>query len=183
VQLRAPKILLTGPPGCGKTTAMRRLAGKLAGIARASGFFTNELREGGQRVGFEIQGLHGARAVLAHVHSASPVRVGKYGVEVANLERILQEELLAYGDAAQLFLVDEIGKMECASQLFVDTMRKLLGDPRPMVATIALKGRGFIEEAKGYPGVELVVVSPANRDQLPEELAGYLRQLIESPRG
>lgn len=44
MQDRAPKVLLEGRPGVGKTTVLRRLAGKLhdAGVP-AGGFITREL--------------------------------------------------------------------------------------------------------------------------------------------
>jgi nucleoside-triphosphatase len=45
-------LLLTGLPGRGKTTIIRRLAGRLDGLRLAS-FQTQEIREQGQRVGFE----------------------------------------------------------------------------------------------------------------------------------
>jgi len=63
----APKnILVTGLPGCGKTTVMCGLIERL-GDLRLVGFYTQELREHGQRVGFEAVGLSGQRATLAHV--------------------------------------------------------------------------------------------------------------------
>ena len=47
------RILLTGPPGCGKTTVV----GKVADILRngASGFYTEEIRDAKkQRIGFRV---------------------------------------------------------------------------------------------------------------------------------
>jgi nucleoside-triphosphatase len=86
VSPRSPKnVLLTGPPGCGKTTALRRLIERLADL-RLAGFYTQEVRERGQRVGFEAVSLSGRRALLAHVRSRSPHRVGRYGVEPERLE-------------------------------------------------------------------------------------------------
>ena len=48
-------LLLTGFPGCGKTTVLERVA-KHLGDLRLAGFVTLELREHGQRVGFEAVG-------------------------------------------------------------------------------------------------------------------------------
>ncbi len=59
-------LLLTGSPGCGKTTVLKRVAEHL-GDLRLAGFLTLELREHGQRVGFEAVGLGGSRVILAHV--------------------------------------------------------------------------------------------------------------------
>jgi len=49
-------LLLTGHPGCGKTTVLERALEHL-GDLRLAGFVTLELREHGQRVGFEAVGL------------------------------------------------------------------------------------------------------------------------------
>ena len=59
-------FLLTGRPGCGKTTVVRRVVERLSGQCLA-GFYTQEVRESGRRVGFEAVGLAGSRMMLAHV--------------------------------------------------------------------------------------------------------------------
>jgi nucleoside-triphosphatase THEP1 len=56
MSLSARNLLLTGLPGCGKTTAVRRLVERLADL-RLAGFYTQELCEAGSRVGFEAVGL------------------------------------------------------------------------------------------------------------------------------
>ena len=91
-------ILLTGQPGCGKTTVIRRLIDRL-GDLRVAGFYTLELREHGQGVGFEAVSLSGQRAILAHVNFRSKHRVSKYGVEPERLAKLLQAELQRPADA------------------------------------------------------------------------------------
>jgi hypothetical protein len=44
-----------------------------------------------------------------------------------------------------------------------------------VLATVALKGGGLIAEVKARPDVRLVTVGPANRDDLPDQLASVLR--------
>ena len=73
-----------------------------------------------------------------------------------------------------IVLIDEIGKMECFSSRFVAAVRRLLDDRKPVVATIAIKGGGFIAEAKARPDVEIWQVTKANRVELPERLAAAL---------
>jgi nucleoside-triphosphatase len=72
-------LLLTGAPGCGKTTVLERVVEELSDL-RLAGFLTVELREHGQWVGFKAVGLSGRRAILAHVRFRSPLSVGRYGV-------------------------------------------------------------------------------------------------------
>jgi nucleoside-triphosphatase THEP1 len=52
-------LLLTGPPGVGKTTLLARVVRALDGrIVR--GFLTEEMRAGRQRVGFRLVTVDGA---------------------------------------------------------------------------------------------------------------------------
>jgi nucleoside-triphosphatase len=105
-------VVLTGRPGSGKTTVIRRLIEPIHDL-RVAGFYTQELRQQGQRVGFEAIGLSsGLRCVLAHTGSRSRVRVGRYGVEASSLEPLVQAELMIAPRAVNAFVLDEIGKME-----------------------------------------------------------------------
>jgi nucleoside-triphosphatase len=167
-------LLLTGAPGCGKTTVLRRVAERL-GDLRLAGFLTVELREHGERVGFETIDLNGQRAILAHVRSRSPVRVGRYGVEPERLIPLVEANLVRPEGPVDVFLIDEIGKMECYCPAFVAAVRRLVEGPVPVLASIALKGGGFIAEVKARPDVRIIEVVQGNRDELPERLAGWLR--------
>ena len=131
---------------------------------------TREIRVRGQRVGFQAVGLHGETAALAHVDSHSPARVGKYGVEVAEFEGLVTAELSLPAENVDLFVIDEIGKMECYSEEFVDHVERILRGGVPLLATVALKGSGFIREVKLRPNVELLTVKRSNREQLPSEV-------------
>ena len=174
-RLALKNLLLTGPPSCGKTTVLRRVAERL-GDLRLAGFLTLELREHGQRLGFEAIDLSGRRTILAHVRSRSPVRVGRYGVEPERLIPLVEENLLRPGHSVDGFLIDEIGKMECSCPAFTAAMRRVLEGPVPVLATVALKGGGFIAEVKARPDVRIIEVAQGNRDDLPERLAAWLRR-------
>ena len=164
-------LLLTGPPACGKTTVICHLIDRLADL-RLAGFYTQELREHGQRVGFEAVGLSGARVILAHVGFKSKHRVSKYGVEPERLEELFQIELERPADA---WIVDEIGKMELFCSSFVEAVPRLLDGLVPVVVTVALKGQGLIAAVKARPDVRLIQVTNDNRDGLPEELEKAIR--------
>ena len=81
-------ILLSGRPGVGKTTLLRKLAARLPGVG-VGGFFTEELRERGSRVGFRVATFDGEEGILAHRSGRSGPRVGKYVVDSAAFERKL----------------------------------------------------------------------------------------------
>ena len=61
-----PVYLLTGRPGTGKTSIIKQVAADPR--IKADGFFTEEIRERGTRVGFRLVTLDGLETVLAHVN-------------------------------------------------------------------------------------------------------------------
>lgn len=164
-------LLITGTPGIGKTTVVRRVASKLAASA-IRGFYTEEIREGGVRQGFRLVGFNNKKDVIAHVNFPKGHRVGKYGVDVAAIDDAAA--LLRPDPAADLYLVDEIGKMECLSGRFVDAMRALIAGERPVVATVGAHGSGFIAEVKRMSACQLLEVTQANRDDLPDQILAWL---------
>jgi nucleoside-triphosphatase len=170
-------LLLTGSPGCGKTTVLKTAADHL-GDCRLAGFLTLEVREHGQRVGFEAVGLGGQHAILAHVRYQSLVSVGRYGVEPDRLVPLIEEELNRNLGTVDAYLIDEIGKMECHCPQFIEAVRRLLEGLVPVVATIALRGSGFIAEVKQRPNVQIVEVTNGNRQALAGQIAAWVKQHV-----
>ncbi len=166
-------LLLTGVPGVGKTTLVRRVAARLGGL-RVAGFTTEEIRERGRRLGFRIVDFEARDRIMAHVDLPGLARVGRYGVDVAAIEAIATTSL-APDPAVDLYVVDEIGKMECLSEGFVEALRALLDSDRRVLATIARKGGGFIAEVKRRPDAELWEVTARNRELLPERILAWVR--------
>jgi nucleoside-triphosphatase len=164
------RVLVEARPGAGKTTAAIRLAERLraAGLPLA-GFFTEEMREGGVRVGFRIETFEGERGVLAHVERRGPPRVGKYGVDLDAFERLALPAVEPPAGGASV--IDELGKMELASARFREAVTILFDSDVPLVATVHAFRHPFTDELKGRADVELVKLSRANRDELPAALA------------
>jgi nucleoside-triphosphatase len=166
-------LLLTAAPGTGKTTAIRRLAERLGDI-RVAGFYTAEIRVRGERRGFRLLGFDGVEALIAHVELPKAHRVGKYGVDIGAMDRAA-DATLAPRAGVKLYLVDEIGKMECLSARFVEHMRHIVDGRVTLIATVASRGSGYIAEVKRDPRCELWTLSRANRDDMPAELLAWLR--------
>jgi nucleoside-triphosphatase len=167
MMLKSGKILLTGLPGCGKTSAVIKILSSL-GCQNAKGFYTEEIRENGVRKGFCWKLLDGREGILAHIDVKGPFRVGKYGVDVEGFEKFVVPVLET--GPAELFVLDEIGKMECFSGRFVGAVKRLFASDRPVLATVAQKGEGLITEIKNYPGVKLFWLTRQNRDKIVTEI-------------
>ncbi len=166
-------LLLTGAPGVGKTTLIQRVANGVEASGRR-GFYTEEIRERGERRGFRLMGFDGTKRVIAHVDFSTRPRVGKYGVDVPALDDAAA--LLQPDPNARIYLVDEIGKMECFSQRFVAAMRALIAGGTAVVATVGARGGGFIAEVKEQPECELWEVTRNNRDDLPARVLAWLAE-------
>ena len=166
-------LWLTGAPGVGKTTVIARVAETFVD-GRLGGFYTEEFREHGVRQGFRLESFRGGSVVMAHVRFTSRLRVGRYGVDVPAIDK-LATAALAPDPRLKLYLVDEVGKMECMSTRFIDALRALLHRPTTVVGTIARSGGGAIAEFKQWPGSTLWEVTHENRDGLPGRVLAWLK--------
>ncbi|HEV3377767.1 MAG TPA: NTPase [Thermoleophilaceae bacterium] len=169
----AARLLIEARPGAGKTTALGRLAELLrdAGVQPA-GFLTREMREDRRRVGFEIETFDGERGLLAHVDIKGSPRVGRYGVDLEEFERVALPALEAPGD---VILLDELGKMELASERFREKVLAVFDSAAPIVATVHTARHPVTDKLKQRAGVSTVRLTAANRDTLPGELLNLLR--------
>jgi len=121
--------------------------------------------EKGRRVGFSITTLDQKKGVLAHERIKSRWRVGKYGVNLSDIDRIAVPSMMP-ATSDELVVIDEIGKMECFSKLFKKTLEGVLDSNRSVIGSIAMKGDRFIQKIKERSDVLLVTVTPRNRDEL-----------------
>ena len=105
--------LLTGRPGTGKTSLIKQAVAGMRG--KAGGFYTEEIRGQGVRLGFKLITLNGKSAILAHVGIHSPYRVSKYGVDTDGLERVGVSALYKAAEECDLVIIDESHKIKNAS--------------------------------------------------------------------
>lgn len=87
----------------------------------------------------------------------------------------MDEAVARLPESAPLFVIDEIGKMECYSEEFVDLVRRLLDSDTPLLATVARRAGCFIADARNHPDAELVEVTRENRDRLAERILEWVR--------
>jgi nucleoside-triphosphatase len=167
-------LLVTGKPGVGKTTLVERVVEGLRGSLRLAGFTTTEVRDpDGERVGFALVTVDGKRGELARAGLQSRVRVGRYGVNLEEFERLALPEL-ARRDV-DLIAIDEIGKMECASGRFRRAAEDALDSPVSVLATIGISHVPFFDALRARPDIELLTLTERNRDSLVTEILARFR--------
>ncbi len=167
-------FLITGQPGVGKTTLLLETVNllKKRGI-KVGGMLSHEAREHGNRVGFEIVDLgSGKRGWLARVNQQTGPQVGKYRVNMKDLEDVGAEAIAAAVGNCEIVAIDEIGPMELFSQKFRNAAKNALQSSMTTIAVIHWKAKDeLIDYAKGMEGAEVFVVTPENRGILGQQLA------------
>lgn len=160
-------ILITGKPGTGKTTLIKRLASILP---RAGGFYTEEIRHQGQRSGFKIVTLSGKEGILAQKGWNSPFRIGSYGVKLEDLEKIGVGEIEKAIVSSEVIVIDEIGKMELCSNKFQEVVIKAFESDKRVLAVIPVSPIPFLEKIKNRSDVVIFSLSYSNRGNVYQEI-------------
>lgn len=169
-------ILITGFPGVGKTTLIKKLS-EVFKEFNPIGFYTSEISENGMRQGFEVVSLSGDSKILAHVNLKSKYAVGKYKVDIKAFEGML-DKIFSRDKKIGLYIIDEIGKMECKSKKFSKLITDLLNADKPVVATISEKGVDIINDIKKRDDIRLFEITTNNRELKLKELTMAIRDLL-----
>ncbi len=161
------KLLITGKPGSGKSTLVAELVDRLKGKKKVGGMVTTELREGGGRIGFRIKDIaEGREGVLASVYLKSGPRLGKYVVNLEDLEGIGVAAVEEATESCDLVVIDEVGPMELKSARFRRAVEAAFESDKDVIATLHYGSRDRLVREFGLAGVEIVVVEWDNRDKL-----------------
>jgi len=158
-------ILLEGEPGVGKTTLVMEIARRLSDH-RIGGFYTEEIREHGRRVGFSVASFSGQNGILAHVNFMSGPTVGKYRVDIPGFEKIAVSGLEAALTDSSIILIDEIGKMELFSDRFKNILPRCFASGKPLIATILSRSHPYADQLKIRRDVQRITVTRENRERL-----------------
>jgi nucleoside-triphosphatase len=171
--MRPCRIFLTGEPGCGKTTVIRKIHEMLTARGmKAAGIASGEIREHGTRVGFTLEDLSSHETgILAHVALKEGPALGKYHVNLNDIERIAVAAIKCAIARADVIIVDEVGPMELNSRQFVLAIQSALIAPKHFVGTIHKRAsHPLIAEIKSTPTYQILEVTSNNRDALPRAI-------------
>lgn len=161
---RRRRILVTGRPGVGKTTVIKRVIEVLGD--RAGGFYTEETRHRGRRTGFLVRTLDGKTGVLAHVTHGGAFRVGRYGVDVDGFEKVGVVSLERAIATKEIIIIDEIGTMELYSRRFREVVERAFASDGTVIAVIHEREDAFTRKLRQWPHVEVWTVTRENRDRI-----------------
>ena len=166
-------IFITGKPGCGKTTLIKKIIEDLKLVA--GGCYTSEIQEAGKRVGFEIKTLNGRKGILAHKDFKSPYRVGSYKINIKDLEEIGVDSILKALKENKVIIIDEIGKMEMKSPKFKKTVLTILASPNKVLGTIKLTPDSFTDKIRKRKDVKIFYLTKENREKVKKEIIKIIK--------
>ncbi len=153
-------VLLTGPPGVGKSTIIRKVVAVITQYElriTIGGFLTEELRERQQRLGFQVVALDTHEvSVLAQVKLGSPYRIGKYGVRLEAMNEVAIPAIHRALVNADVIVVDEIGRMECFAPDFLVAVIACLDSSKPLLGAVSQHRLPFLDAVRDRDDVELI---------------------------
>jgi len=174
-------LLITGKPGVGKTTLIKKVGVKLREAKPnwyIAGFYTNEIRQNGLRIGFDIHTFDGQRGILARSNEPqfkSKLRVGKYSVNLTDLDKLVVPLLYKSSD---ILVVDELGKMELFSSRFRKAVLFAFDNQPRILATLPSYKNPFLVSIRNRPDVHIWELTRSNQGQILKEI---IEKFLESP--
>jgi nucleoside-triphosphatase len=160
----AKNVILTGPPGIGKTKVIKRLLKDLNALI-VHGFYKEAIIENNVCKGFRTITTDLREQILAHQYIEGPNRVGEFGVNIEGFEKLVLPELVL-NRGTELFIVDEIGRMECLSSAFCAQVRTILGSDYPLIATLASSAVVVFQELRSRNDIIFIQVTRGNRESI-----------------
>ena len=174
-----PKILITGPPRCGKSTLISKLIVYYhQKNYKIFGFLTPEVRQKAIRIGFDIEDIYSReKARLARVGNyKTRFKLGKYHIFIEEFNQIISKLESIEGKNVDIICLDEIGKMELFSKNFQELIKKLFLSNMPILATI---GQTLSHPIKDYllkiPKIVLFNLTRQNQQEIFQKIIVILK--------
>lgn len=170
-------FLLIGKPRVGKSTAIKRIIHRI-GPEYFGGFYTEEVRNSTNRIGFNCVTLSGESERIASVESESLVRVGRYGVEIDTFENIALKEVRQSLDTKRITVIDEIGFMQMLSVPFKEMIHEIVSSSQHIIlGTICVDSHPDIDKIKELTGIKFYLMNEENRDLTTEVMVNDILKL------
>jgi len=167
--LKKRLLLLTGSPGVGKTTILLKVVEELKAAGYCvGGMISREVRSGGNRIGFEITDIGSdKKGWLARVDQECGPRVGKYRVNMKDLESIGVQALIHAIKNRDVVAVDEVGPMELFSEEFQKGVKSAVESSKLVICIVHWKtGNKLADDMQAREDAETYVVTYENREYL-----------------
>jgi len=174
-------FFVTGSPGIGKTTILLKTVEALEKEGyQLGGMLSREAREKSVRVGFEIIDIETKKhGWLAHVQQPDGPQIGKYRVNLADLESIGASAIRNAVVNAQIVIIDEIGPMELHSSVFKEAVTEALNSGKPVIGVIHERAKDrLIDSIRKREDTQVIQVTRGNRESLHSLLIEKVNQLL-----
>jgi len=160
----AQNVLIAGAPGIGKTSLISRLHRDLTPLF-IRGFYKESIKEYQILKGYRLATFDFQELILAHIHIVGPDRIGEFGLNLDGLNKLVSHQL-TLDPKVELFLIDEISMMECASFQFRQLIIKAMNSKIPMIATLASHDVLDILKIKERKDISILNMTHKNRDSI-----------------
>lgn len=171
------KVLLSGEPRVGKTTALKKII-QMIGEGNCRGFYTEEVRNEFDRVGFDCVSLDGKRQRIADVNLHSDIRMGRYGIAIEAFEDFALQAISKSSSTSKIIIIDEIGPIQFLSTKFKQQTNNILTGPNCVIGTIFYNKHPDIDEIKKIPGIKIYSMTRENRNTILENILHDIQDLI-----
>ncbi len=174
-------FVLTGAPGTGKTTVLQKVVDALrAKGVTVGGMVSREARKHNVRVGFEILDLtSGRQGWLSHINQNAGPQVGKYRVNLQDLDNIGVQAVTEAVQKCQIVVIDEIGPMELYSENFKQAVNLAFESGKPVLVIVHAKATDpLISLVKQREDAEIFTVTGATRDNLVEQVTKIILETL-----
>ena len=167
-------IIIKGRPGSGKSTLILKIKKLIENKEKkVGGIATPEIRKNGKRVGFKIIDIYkNIEGILSHINQKNGPRVGKYRVNLEDLNLIGVNAIRNAIEKYDIIIIDEIGKMELFSEDFQIAVQKAFDSEKYILCTMGLKlTHPFINKIKNRDDIKIILLTHENRDELFTEMS------------
>ena len=141
------------------------------------GMTSSEVREGGGRIGFQVEDISSRQVgELAKLGQRFPgaAMVGRYGVNLADVERVGVTAIRDALKVADAVIVDEVGPMELKSSQFVVAVEDALASTKNFLGTLHKRASHPLTQAiRTNSNYQIIELTPANRNMIVPQVVAH----------